>query len=114
MIKPGAKWSVVSELTSASLSGRTLGAMTRRGRTVRFSLDQRRPTTMTNESHNDEIDQAIFARQIIQAIGLIRARDACGLHVAIEKVSVRYKELRESAPECFTVGHEEYWKGFYS
>ncbi|MET7742745.1 hypothetical protein [Streptomyces sp. NPDC005385] len=60
------------------------------------------------------VDDDILERRIISAIRTIREALGCTIHEAIDMFVVRYDELRRDRPDDFTVGPEEYGRGFYS
>ncbi|WP_217181748.1 hypothetical protein [Streptomyces sp. AC495_CC817] len=60
------------------------------------------------------IDRDILDHRIIFALKAIRETMGCTLHEAIDVFAVRYEELRRDCPDDFTVGPEEYGRGFYS
>ncbi|MFB7245635.1 hypothetical protein CW362_09765 [Streptomyces populi] len=60
------------------------------------------------------VDHDILDRRIVFAIKTIRETLGCTIHEAIDVFVVRYEELRRDRPDDFTVGPEEYGRGFYS
>lgn len=60
------------------------------------------------------VDRDILDRRIILAIRTICETLGCTIHEAIDVFVVRYDELRRDRPDDFTVGPEEYGRGFYS
>ncbi len=61
-----------------------------------------------------ELDELIFANQIIKAIGLLRERNGLSIPNALKAFTNRYNELRVSEPSRFVCDHDKYWEGFYS
>jgi hypothetical protein len=61
-----------------------------------------------------KLDDHIVRKEILKGIHFLK--DALGVNLAqaLEQFSQRYRELRESKNDQFTVSHEEYWKDFYS
>lgn len=61
-----------------------------------------------------QLDGHILRKEILIGIRFIVDSLGVPLQVAMEQYSERYEELRKSKNEQFSVGHEEYWKDFYS
>jgi hypothetical protein len=62
----------------------------------------------------ESVDQDILEQRIISALKTIRDTTGCSIHQAIDIFAVRYEELRRDRPDDFTVGPDEYGRGFYS
>ncbi|TXS37187.1 hypothetical protein [Streptomyces sp. OR43] len=60
------------------------------------------------------VDRDILDHRTILAIKTIREAMGCTIHEAIDVFAVRYEELRRDRPGDFTVGPEEYGRGFSS
>lgn len=60
------------------------------------------------------VDRDILDQRIMFAVRTIRATVGCSLHEAIDVFAARDEELRRTQPDDFTVGPEEYGRGFYS
>ena len=60
------------------------------------------------------VDRDILDHRIIVAIMAIRETRGCTIHEAIDVFAARYEELRRDRPDDFSVGPEEYGRGFYS
>jgi hypothetical protein len=60
------------------------------------------------------VDRDILDHRILFAIKAIRETLGCTIHDAIDVFAARYEELRRDRPNDFTVGPEEYGRGFYS
>ncbi|GAA2305793.1 hypothetical protein OKJ48_43365 [Streptomyces kunmingensis] len=60
------------------------------------------------------VDRDILDHRIMFALRTIRETSGCTIHEAIDAFAVRYDELRRDRPDDFTVGPEEYGRGFYS
>ncbi|MFK4150018.1 hypothetical protein [Streptomyces sp. NPDC004065] len=60
------------------------------------------------------VDLDILDHRIVSAIAAIRETLGCTLHEAIDVFAARYEELRRDRPDDFTVGPEEYGRGFHS
>ncbi|WUH98006.1 hypothetical protein OHR68_31555 [Spirillospora sp. NBC_00431] len=61
-----------------------------------------------------EIDEHIVNHRILPAMMILREVFGYGIREAIEVFDVRYRHLRETRPDDFTVSREEYGRGFYS
>jgi hypothetical protein len=59
-------------------------------------------------------DDFIFAGHKLLAVRWVRAHRGCSLSDAAEALYARYRELRASQPERFTLDETTYWEGFYS
>lgn len=62
----------------------------------------------------DRLDDLILNRRVISAMRLIMELSECSLREAIEFFDARYRELRETRPDDFTVSPEEYGRGVYT
>ncbi|MFC9672666.1 hypothetical protein [Streptomyces sp. NPDC056949] len=60
------------------------------------------------------VDRDILEHRIMFAIRTIRETLSCTIHEAIDVFAARYEELRRACPNAFTVGPDEYGRGFYS
>ncbi|MFJ3231529.1 hypothetical protein [Streptomyces sp. NPDC086787] len=60
------------------------------------------------------VDRDILDHRIIFALNAIREASGCTIHEAIDVFAARYEELRRNHPDDFSVGPEEYGRGFYS
>jgi hypothetical protein len=62
----------------------------------------------------ESVDRDIVDHRIVVALKTIRDVLGCTIHEAIDVFAVRYEELRRDRPDDFSVGPEEYGRGFYS
>ena len=62
----------------------------------------------------ESVDRDILNHRIIFALKEIRETLSCSIPEAIDVFADRYEKLRAERPDDFTVGPEEYGKGFYS
>ncbi|MFB4301099.1 hypothetical protein [Actinomadura sp. NTSP31] len=61
-----------------------------------------------------DIDEHIVSHRIIPAMMILREVFGHSIHEAIDAFGARYRLLRETRPDDFTVGPEEYFRHFYS
>ncbi|WP_146059083.1 hypothetical protein [Actinomadura rubteroloni] len=61
-----------------------------------------------------EIDENIVSHRIIPAMMILREVFGYDIREAIDAFDARYWFLRETRPDDFTVGPEEYGRHFYS
>ncbi|WP_433328257.1 hypothetical protein [Spirillospora sp. CA-294931] len=61
-----------------------------------------------------EIDEHIVAHRILPAMMILRQEFGFGIPEAIGAFDARYRFLRETRPDDFTVSLEEYGRHFYS
>ncbi|MER5465917.1 hypothetical protein ABT010_35735 [Streptomyces sp. NPDC002668] len=62
----------------------------------------------------ESVDRDILDQRIISALRTIREALGCSLHEALDVFNVRYQELRRERSDDFSIGPEEYGRGFYS
>jgi hypothetical protein len=62
----------------------------------------------------ESVDHDILNHRILFALREIRETLGCSIPEAIDVFAARYEKLREERPADFTVGPEEYGRGFYS
>lgn len=61
-----------------------------------------------------EIDENIVSHRIIPVMMILRDMFGYSVREAIDAFDVRYKLLRETRPDDFTVSPKEYGRHFYS
>ncbi|MWA01439.1 hypothetical protein F8568_013820 [Actinomadura sp. LD22] len=61
-----------------------------------------------------EIDENIVRHRIMSAMMILREAFGYGVREAIDAFDARYRLLRETRPDDFTVSSEEYGRHFYS
>jgi len=61
-----------------------------------------------------EVDDHIVAKHILAGVRVIRHHRGCGIPAALDEFTERYRWLRQTRPQDFTVGDDSYWDGFYS
>jgi hypothetical protein len=73
--------------------------------------------SIRHDDHMDawpEVDELILTNRIIEGLQAIRGSRGCGIPAALDEFTERYRWLRKSRPEHFTVSSDSYWNGFYS
>jgi hypothetical protein len=61
-----------------------------------------------------EVDDLIVPHRIIPGLQAIRRHRGCGIPEALDEFADRYRRLRETRPDDFSVGGDAYREGFYS
>ncbi|WP_329257312.1 hypothetical protein OG223_35075 [Streptomyces sp. NBC_01478] len=62
----------------------------------------------------ESVDRNILEHRIVHALIIIRETRGCTLPQALDVFAERYEELRRDRPHDFTLGRDEYGRGFYS
>ncbi|SEL32750.1 hypothetical protein [Streptacidiphilus jiangxiensis] len=62
----------------------------------------------------ESVDRDILGHRILPALTTIRETLGCSIPEALDTFNERYKVLRRNRPAEFTVGPDEYGRGFFS
>jgi len=67
-----------------------------------------------SKEDNDMLDDFIVNNDKLSFMKKCRDLTGCSLREAITQLGVRYKILRDTRSDDFSISDKEYWDGFYS
>lgn len=64
--------------------------------------------------NGESLDDLIFTGHKLLVVRLLIEQRGCTFSEAMDALFSRYKDLRASCPDCFSVDYTAYWEGFHS